>query len=547
MLQRMHILLQNKKRVLQLFGLSVFNLLLCVVSIKNDLHFFIFDNEFNKNTHELYLVIKCIWLISLFVIEYLVLEIVKHKKVVFQRYGLIFALNTIIYGFFFACLFPGSWGAVGDELLVYWAAKNMWIWSQQGAWSGLVMIWELMFYPATWMPILIQLIFTDLVFSRITGKLWDKGRKATAIIFELMIFSAPAMIYTYNPLRMWIFTVALLAFLAEFYFAWTEKKFSKTQQIYSCFLLCIIVCVRTETKYMLIWTPILLILLLVHCNQICMWKKTVLKIEMVMVLAVTAITLLFENLGGTAYKYNSLSVVSYVCPLSVILTDDNANLDGLEEEINDIDVVFPIQDLVDNPSAINFWNYQHWIDNYEDASKTEIRAFEQAVLRIIIKNVKIFINTRCQMFYACMPNGRMTAAGDTEAIKYWGEHNHSSSCDLYKDFDFKNSFRMTCASILSGISWIPPVIRKIQYSFMIPIMLLILSLIIASVKKRMEIVLILMTVGMEFILLFLLIPSAANMYYIPFYILGWVMMGGYLDLGIQMIRERHNKRLSNSL
>lgn len=541
MLRKMHTLLQNKKRILQLCIIFLGDILLFLVSVRNDLHFFVFDNEFNENAHELYLVIKFFWLLSVAVIECFIFFIVANRKVFIQKYGFIFALNTIIYGIAFGCLFPGTWGAVGDEQLVYWGAKNLWIWPQQGALSGFIMIWELMFYSATWMPIFIQLIFTDMVFTRITGKLWDGGRKATAIIFELIMFSSVAMIYTYNPMRMWILTVALLAFLAEFYFAWTERKLSKAQYIYFCFLLCIIVCIRTETKYMIIFGALLLALLFRHCKQIHIWKK-ILRIEMTEILFVIILSLIFENIGGEAYKYNSLSMVSFVCPLSVILVNEDADLGGLDEEINAIDAVFPVQDLVDNPSATYFWNYKHWIDNYEDVSKKEIRAFENATLKIIIKNFRLFMNSRFQMIYACMPQGRMRAASDIDTIKIWCENNHSSSRDLYKDFDFGNSMRMPCAYILGESPYTLPRIRRIQYSFGLPIMLLIVSFIIAAVKKRTEMVLILMTAGIEFILLFLLIPSAANMYYVPFYMLGWTMLGGYIDIGRQKIKEWKYKR-----
>ena len=538
MLQKMHILLQNRNIRLLLFIVTAFNVLLLNISIYNDLHFFCWNNEFNENKQGLYIVAKCIWTISVVIIECLLALAIVWRKALSKKYGRIFALNTMIYGGTFACLFPGTWGAVGDEFLVYWAAKNMWIWPQQGAMSGLLMIWELMFYPATWTPVLIQLIFTDVAFTRITGKLWNEGRKASAIFFELIMFSAVTMIYTYNPIRIWLFTVAFVAFLAEFYFAWIDGTFSKMQQVYFTFLFCIIVCIRTETKYMLIWGPILFIALLIHCNKPWLWKKIVLKIEIVAVLSIFIVSLIFEYLGGAAYKYNSLSLVSFVCPLSVILTSENAKLDELE--VDAIDAVFPVQDLVDNPSATNFWNYKHWIDNYEDVSKTEIRAFKNATVKIFINNLNIFMNSRIQMLYACMPREWIPAAKDITDIKDWGENNHSSSRDIYKDFDFDNSsVRMNCASVLSGKTFISPTMKKIQYSFVVPIILLILSFAVACVKKKIEIVLLLMTAGIEFVLLFLLIPSAANMYYVPFYMVGWGMLGGYIDRVMKNIKSRN--------
>lgn len=538
MFQKVYIFIHEQK--IKFITLSIVNIFYVAFSIINDFHFFVFENEFNAHTYGLYFVIKFFWIISVGVIEYLVYLAFTSREKIFNKYGILFTVNTIIYGIIFIALFPGNWGGVGDELLIYWAAKHMWIWPQQGAMSGLVMIWQLMFYPATWMPVLIQVLFTDIVFTRITGKLWSRDNKITAIIFEVVMFSAVAVIYAYNPMRMWVLTVTLLAFLAEFYFAWSEKKFSGLQQIYMCFLLCIIVCIRTETKYMLIWAPILFILLLKRC-EIRAWKKIIAKMEMIIIFSVFVLSAVFDNLGGTAYKYNSLGVVSFVCPLSEILASDDANLAGLEKEITAINNVFPVQDLIDNPSSTNFWNFQHWIDDYEDASKNEIIAFQSAALKIIGRNLNIFIKSRCKMLEECMPKGEIFTARNIEEIKNWCEANHSTSTNLYKDFDFKNPMRMIFASALSGRLYMPLLVRNIQYSFKIPIILLIIAFAVALFKKNDVMILILSTAGIEFVLMFLLIPNSAYMYYVPFYMLGWGMFGGFIDKRLQNVKERLNK------
>lgn len=516
----------KKKVIFAILGVA--NILFLLFSFVNDYQFFVFDNEFNAHTKELYYIIKLLWFVSIGAIEYLIYLSFIHRKELLQKYGKLLAFNTIVYGFAFMCLFPGNWGGIGDELLIYWAAKHMWIWPQQGAMPGLIMIWQLMFYPATWMPILIQVVFTNIIFTRIIGKLWSRGNRATAVIGELAMFSAVAVIYTYNPMRMWLLTVSFLAFLAEYYFAWHEKSFSRPRQMYMCFLLCIIVCIRTETKYMLVWAPIVFIVLFKHCQMD--GKKAIIKIEIITLFAVCGLNFIFNNLGGIAYKYNSLSVVSFVCPLSEILASDDANLTGLEKEIAEIDKVFPVQDLIDNPSSIHFWNFQHWIDNYEDASEAEIFAFERATFKVICKNLSIYAKSRWKMFKACVPNGGINASRSIDEIKVWCEANHSTSANLYHDFDYGNPLRTDCSHFLSGSTYMPLTIRKIQYSFIIPIMMLIISFVIGVIKGKKEIILILLTAGIEFMFMFFLIPSAAYMYYVPFYILGWAMLGGGIDL-----------------
>ena len=110
MLQKMHILLQNRNIRLLLFIVTAFNVLLLNISIYNDLHFFCWNNEFNENKQGLYIVAKCIWTISVVIIECLLVLAIVWRKALSKKYGRIFALNTMIYGGTFACLFPGTWG-----------------------------------------------------------------------------------------------------------------------------------------------------------------------------------------------------------------------------------------------------------------------------------------------------------------------------------------------------------------------------------------------------------------------------------------------------
>ena len=200
---------------------------------------------------------------------------------------------------------------------------------------------------------------------------------------------------------------------------------------------------------MILWTPIILIILFKHCQNKIPWKL-VITLEGAMLLSVVVVSAIFNNIGGNAYKYRSLSVVSYVCPLSEIFVSDKANLDNLSEEMEAIDAVFPLKDMIDNPSAVHFWNFKHWIDDYTDASQNQIRKFQQAAFKIFSKNITIFMNTRWQMFEACMPKDTIYVAMDIEEIKKWCENNDETSVNLYKDFDFKNPMRMETASLLGG-------------------------------------------------------------------------------------------------
>ena len=60
----------KKKVIFAILGVA--NILFLLFSFVNDYQFFVFDNEFNAHTKELYYIIKLLWFVSIGAIEYLI-------------------------------------------------------------------------------------------------------------------------------------------------------------------------------------------------------------------------------------------------------------------------------------------------------------------------------------------------------------------------------------------------------------------------------------------------------------------------------------------
>jgi hypothetical protein len=536
-LERTYILLQkirfNKMETIVL----LINLVYLGFSFYNDSAFFLFHNSFNSRAIELYIIIKVVWVISVVAAEYFLYLFYKKRLVCDREYLITFLVNNVIYLLIFVMIFPGNWGGVGDEFLVYWAAKNLWIWPQQGALPGMIMIWQLMFYPAVWMPILVQICISSLLFSRIAGKLWKKKRYITFSVFELTIFSCTSILFAYCPMRMWIFSVVFTALLAEIYFIYMDSLVQKSQMVYITILLPLAVCIRTEAKVMLITIPLVLAVVLIRCRYMQRFKKAFTKMMLTTVLLSVCAGVVFECFGGNAYKYNSLSAVSFICPLSVILTDTGADLENMEQELAHIDKVFPIKDITDNPSAVHFWDMKHWISDYENPSRKETRECIIASGRIIVKNLNIYLKSRLKMFAACIPQNSIHAYRTIDDTKALHENNNDLPADLYRDYKYNNPLRNSVVQFLSGDNCLPDIMCWIQYCFLIPILFLFLYTIYCLFRKAIVFIMILMTVWIQFILMFFLVPNAHCMYYLPFYLMGWMALGFLLEQIVRKVGE----------
>lgn len=505
-----------------LFFFSFINIIWICLSIYSDIHYFVFDNPFNERTICLYIIIKFFWIISALLIEYFVYVVWKRRRYLFGKYGAYVLIYGIVYLVLFAFLFPGNWGGVGDELLVYWAGENMWIWPQQGDFSGALMIWQLMFFHSPCTPIIFQMIISCVVFVRIAGQLAQKN-KSFSVFFIILSLSPIALFYTFCPMRMWIFSLAIIGFAFEYYFAWNNGVLSFFKIVYMTFLQAILVVSRTEGKYYLIVFPVLLWLLLrrIKCD-----KNRIMfigKIEGILVLCVIIVSLVAQVAGGSAYKFDSLKLVSTVCPLSRILTDDEFESADYEAEIEAIDKVFPIEDIMNNPSDVNFWNGKHWIDNYDNPSKEMVSQYLTAYLRIVSGHVTLFVKSRNIMLNHCLSYSANFMPFD--AIVSWCENNHETSKYMWKDFHINQYRRELVENAYYKIRELIPIV----FNFYIPLLIWNIAFVFFIFRKDKCGILLWVANEIEFVILYLSIPNAHNMYYVPFYFLGWISFAYFIS------------------
>lgn len=528
----------NKRKICLIIILIV-NFGYILLTIRNDLSFFDFHSGFNETTYFLYIILKIVWMAALLFSENVFYRLLKYRDNYNYKCYFVFAIILIcVYLLSFIILFPGGWGNVGDEFLLYWASKNMWIWPQQGALSGILMIICLMFWPKSWMIALIQTFVTCLIFSRICGRLYTNNHKITSILGLVLFCSLPCLSNNSNYMRNWITAICFVALMIEYALCIEKRKVNRNQIIYMSLLFIFIVAIRTETKFLFFIYPFMLYFLISRCS--CYWNnskvdKTGLriigKVELIAVLIVFIISTIYSKFGGDYLKYRSLSLVSFVCPLSVILADGSSNLKGLDGDIENIDTVFPVSDLVSYPSDELFWQNKKFINSYDDCDRREQMNFVRSAIKIFVKNYKRYLYSRYRMVRASLPYGGIQPAADLEHIRIWCENNDDNSADLWKDFDYNNPIRVKCSRILAGHD-IRKGFRKIvllQYNYYIPLLAILLTLIISTIRKKNSYIVILSPILIEFIALFFFVPNRSHIYFTVFYITGWMIIANIVE------------------
>ena len=480
------------------------NIAYILVSFYNDFHFFCFENEFNSNSVILYIILKILWLILFISFEYHLFSFIRERLSKKMR---MFILFMGVYLVVFLMGFPGNWGAVGDDLLVYWAAKNLWVWPQQGYAAGIVMILELMVWPKVWVPTLIDVGLYAGVFTYVCSKLEEKGKSIAKIGMMVLSMSLPVLYYMMTSIRssIWAITIIWVCF-----YLFCEDKIEE-HKVGTMSIACIVVA-NLRTEGLLIF---IMFVIYMFVKKMCS-KKAIIKMIIITVASVIMTSATVSYFGGDAYRYKSLGLVSYICPLSRILSDENANYTS--EQLKYIDEVFPVEHIIEAPNDTNFWSGKHWIDEYADCSSKQVRRFSLTSWQIFAENISLFTDSRWNMMVSCVPNGSgIGAARILEMIKEWCISNHESSSELWKDFDMMSPIRAEVSCILSGFK---PILAVIMYNWWIPIIVCFLSLIIAIMNKKQDILLVLIPIVIVGINFFM-IPNAHNMYYFVVYLFGW--------------------------
>lgn len=519
----------NMRRV-RVGAICILTALISVISIYNDLHFFNF--EAYSSATIFYGIIKIIFIVLVWLLIWYIVAIVTAWSGHFG--GIImsrerakalltfFVLLLSVYGVFFILLYPGEWGLVGDEFLVYNAAVDLRIWGNQGTFSSIFMILGLMVFPKPAMVIAVQCLITALVEAGILADTWLEtlGGKKRSFALLMLFLSIPCIAFSMCPVRVWIFSLLILKFMACLLKIWKkEGEVSWQEWVLLTVLCCLIVNCREEGKLLILFFPLLLWKR--GCGKSLKWK--VILGEGIVVLSILFFALL-TNLGeGKTLRQHAM--VNFICPLSIMLSEEEIYDKIPLEDLENIDNVFPIEVLRKYPSYTEMFQWKAGEGMFNEPSQKELRAGIWSAVKLCLQYPQIYFQCKLQAASWSLglppwPNV-IGEVWDAEKLETWVK-GMGYLPERFQCFSDVSKYRETWSRILSGkFTEGENKGYYFVYAFWVPVILLLSGIWTCRGKR---VWLLYLWLASQFLCTVLMAPSRYNMYYLPYYLCGWFLV-----------------------
>lgn len=513
----------HRNKILTYFGISVLGILVLIWSINNDLKFFSFTEDYNDKYIFFYVVMKSLTLLVLSMTGRWIYRLCKN----YTKYKKWILYSTIIFFIYFILLifiWPGNWGIIGDEFQTYLSIKSLRVWPDQGIMSSLFMIIALLIYPAPWMICLLQIVVSALLVGDILCKFYmEFNNKLCSVFVGGLFVSFPALCFALCPIRAWLYSVLVISLLENIFLC--AKNDVGDKHIWVCTVICaFVINTRSEGLIFLIIYPIFLFL---FKRGISLKRIFTHLIFLILTILVAKFFIWLGN-GETLEQH---SVLTLVCPLSILVSDDEVYSSISEKDKRNIDAVFDVEVLRENPSYDIPFNGKCSERSFGQSTPEEIKNFKKSAIKILLMKPSVFFQCKWEALKGSIglwPYHRtIWNIWDDETIIMWNAQSDIHG-DLTQEFVHSNDLmenvrveisRRLVTNRIFGIDTF-----YIFYAFWIPILLIPFVLVLNIKKNKWEEVFIGIAIIIQFIMVVLMASGKYQMYYLAFYFVGWYML-----------------------
>ena len=498
----------------------LFNLLYAgffVFSVFNDIKTFRIDTADAKHILN-YIIVKFLFLVTCVLTEIYV--IYRHKNTPSderRHFYFIFLSLLIFYLIAFMAYFPGNYNNV-DEIKILQDVLNLEFLSTQSIIMSLIYYFGLMIVPKAFSVVLIQIILSSYFIACVFADLYSKLKnKKIIILFFLLFFSIPSVYFVLFPLRAWIFTIVFLLFL---YRVFALIRFSKTPTRYDLLFLCIslsLLClIRTEIKFLLFIFPFIVFYLYKNRNKV---RSIVIKAEAFVLCLVMIFSFCQSFIGGSISKGHRLE--PFITSISIMAAKGRIP----EDDLKILDKVVPVDDLIKYSSPERPFEYKSSARSDDEFTNAEYIDALGVIIKSIIKHPMEFLKSKIIMFVHStgMEKYYVNLPADENAIAAMYERYNLDKEDIEKYYTPFSPLREKLSSLLMGGYYFFD-FYCIFWAFWVPVFLILISALIMFFKDKVKFkpyLIVYILLLMELALVFLFAPASFQMYYFPFYLIGW--------------------------
>lgn len=424
------------------------------------------------------------------------------------------------YTFILLLIAPGNWNNI-DEVIVFSYATDLQCWHTQGILTTLMTIFGLMLWPKAVFVIFLQVLLSSFLISKILLGIYEQlNNKKWILLFVLLFFTIPCIYYVLFPLRVWMFSLLLLMLVNKIIICFNKNNISNKDIVALVVLVALLCVYRTEIKFLFFIFPIIMFILLREhrANRV----KKIISAEAVIIVVCVLFNMLQNFAGGQVLKSHRFE--PYVTFLSMAVS----NYDIAEDDINRLDKVIPTDDL------IKYANYERPFEfksTYRDENEFTDEQYNdclRTIVKLIIEHPILFLKTKLVILSSSTGmhqywlNKPLLQPEMTELFESCDDNVNRNMSYFYPFSPFTENISPYLSGCFVNIN-----LYCFVWNFWLPILMMMVMLIgciVKGVRKNIMYILVLLLVGIEFILVFLFAPATFQMYYFPFYLVGWYII-----------------------
>lgn len=500
-----------------------------VWSVGNEKNFFYWDKSYNPNSAMFYWVMKAIYTVFLCIIGVIVYKFfnnpVKYVSAIKEWFRYAWPI-LIVYGILIVMLWPGNWGAVADEVQVYLSVKNLRVWPDQGILSSAFMILCLMVYPKVWMITLVQgvisIVFIGDVIRKVVLEL--KCGRIQKWLFILLFVSPPALCFLLCPIRIWLYSVLLIAMI-EYLFFLQKISDNREKQVYLIKIITVLCALVSNYRSEgILFIPVCLLVTL-FCTKKITCKVRIAVIQLAVICIIT-LGLKGLTLLGNGKTLRQHSGITFITTLSMILSDDAEYALIDEEDINNINAVFDVQVLRDHPSMSAAFDGTRAERSFDEPTEEEMSAYMSSAIKLTLQNIPTFLACKweaAKWSLGVYPYYRTVGTIWTQDIlDQWNKYTDLPG-NMSDDFrPYANDIvRERISELIVSYNVYNIDSFYIFYAFWVPCLLLPVTTLIYFIKRNWMEAFVCLAICVQLMMVIIMAPGRYQMYYLPFYFLGW--------------------------